>query len=145
MRAVYIAIGNRLRRDDGAAQRVVEVLRPSAGAEVRLVHQLSPENAEWLEGKDTAVFIDASLSAGGVRLEPADPEDAAHSPLAHFLPPAAVVALARALYGFTGQAWLCHVPGADFGSGEGLSREAEANAQAAAALLRARGSGLAFP
>ena len=144
MRAVYIAIGNRLRRDDGAAHRVVELLGAPAGAEVHLVHQLSPENAEWLAGKDTAVFIDASLAGGGVRLERVDPGDAAHSPLAHFLPPAAVVALARTLYGFTGRAWLCHVPGADFGSGEGLSGEAEANAQAAAALLRSRGPGLAL-
>jgi hypothetical protein len=42
--------------------------------------------------------------------------------------PAEVVGLAVHLFGFDGEAFLCHVPGIDFDPHEGLSAEAEANA-----------------
>ena len=138
MRAVYIAIGNGLRRDDGAAHRVIELLGEAGGAAIRQVHQLCPEHAGWLAGMDAAVFLDASAGPGEARLDEIGPEDAAPSPLAHDLPPAAVAAIARKLFGFRGRAWLCRVPGADFGLGEGLSPQAEANAWKAAALLAAQ-------
>jgi hypothetical protein len=36
----------------------------------------------------------------------------------------------------SGEAWLCRIPGEDFGDGQGLSPIAEGNARAAAMLLR---------
>ncbi len=39
----------------------------------------------------------------------------------HGLGAAALIELARRLYGFGGEAWLATVPGADFDHGEGLS------------------------
>jgi hypothetical protein len=47
------------------------------------------------------------------------------------------VGLARRLYGFQGDAFLCRIPGEDFGEGEGLSALAEANVRKAVRLLRA--------
>ena len=47
-----------------------------------------------------------------------------------------VVALSRKLYGFTGEAWLCSIPGDDFGVGEGLSAKAQGNVARAVELLR---------
>ncbi len=136
MSLLLIAIGNSLRRDDGAGHRVVEILDPPPAVAVRNAFQLMPERAEDLSGFDTVVFVDASVATAEVKLEPV--EDASGStPMSHSLTPGEVVALARALFGFTGRAWLCHVPGSDFDDGEGLSPAAEANAQAAAGLLRA--------
>jgi hydrogenase maturation protease len=136
MFVLLIAIGNSLRRDDGAGHRVVELLAPPPEVVVRRVFQLTPELAEELAGAGGVIFIDASVAVSQVTIEPV-PEDAGASPLSHSLAPGEVVALARALYGFAGRAWLCHVPGVDFRDGEGLSPAAEANARTAAAQLRA--------
>jgi hydrogenase maturation protease len=135
MPVLLIAIGNSLRRDDGAGHRVAELLAPPPpGVEIRRVFQLTPEVAEELAGAGTVVFIDASVAAAEVMLEPVA-AGAAASPVSHSLAPWEVVEIARALYGFAGRAWLCHVPGAEFQEGEGLSPEAEANARAAAVRL----------
>lgn len=136
MPVLLIAIGNPLRRDDGAGRRVVELLAPPPTVAVRHVIQLTPEIAEDLTGYGTVVFIDASVATNEVKLEPVEP-GAGAAPASHSLAPAEVVALARGLFGFEGRAWQCHVPGADFDDGEGLSEVAETNARTAAAQVRA--------
>ncbi len=136
MPVLLIAIGNSLRRDDGAGHRVVELLAPPPAVAVRNVFQLTPEIAEDLTGYGTVVFVDASVATDEVKLEPVEP-GAGPAPISHSLAPAEVIALARELFGFEGRAWLCHVPGVDFEDGEGLSAVAEANARTAAARLRA--------
>jgi len=135
--AVLIAIGNAFRRDDGAARRVLELLGPLPGVAVLEVMQLSPELAEEIAAAERVVFIDADVNPGPARLEPAGPPPASRSPLAHALHPEETLEFARRLYGFRGQAWICRVPGTDFSTGEGLSKEAEANAAQAAGLIRA--------
>jgi len=136
MSVLLIAIGNSLRRDDGAGHRVVELLAPPPEIAVRDVFQLTPELAEDLAGAQTVVFIDASVAAAEVMIEPVEAA-AGSTPMSHSLAPPEVVALARVLFGFEGRAWLCHVPGTDFDDGEGLSDIAEANARSAAERLRA--------
>jgi len=135
---LLVAIGNTLRRDDGAAHRVLELLPLSAGVETLCCHQLTPEMSEEIGAADTVVFIDADVNPGPARLEPIEP-GAGLNPLGgHFLRPQELLAIAQRLFAFRGEAWLCHVPGADFGDGEGLSPVAEANARAAAQLIRQR-------
>ena len=136
MSILLIAIGNSLRRDDGAGHRVIELLEPPPDVAVRSVFQLTPELAEDLASAGTVVFVDASVATDEVTLEPV-PAGAGTTPISHSLAPGEVVALAQALYGFGGRAWLCHVPGFDFDDGEGLSPAAEANARRAAEKLRA--------
>jgi len=136
MSTVFIAIGNSLRRDDGVAHRVLELLGPVANVVMRGVLQLTPELAGEIAEAGKVVFIDADLSPGKPRVEPLGPDPMARSPLGHAMPPHEVVALSRSLYDFRGQAYLCHVPGVDFSEGESVSPEAEANAKAAADLLR---------
>ncbi|MBI4874045.1 MAG: hydrogenase maturation protease [Acidobacteria bacterium] len=131
-----IAIGNSLRRDDGAGRRVIELLAPPPEVAVREVFQLTPEIAEDLAGAGTVIFVDASVATDRVMLEPVE-AGGGSMPISHSLAPAEVVALAQVLYGFTGRSWLCHVPGVDFEDGEGLSETAEANARRAAERLRA--------
>ncbi len=130
MRTFLIAIGNVLRRDDGVAHRALELMGGT-----RSVLQLTPEIAPEIAPYDLVVFLDASAYPGESRIEPVT-ADAAAGPFAHSLTPAQVVQLAEQLYGFGGAAFLCRIPGVDFGVGEVLSPTAEANAAAAASLLR---------
>jgi hydrogenase maturation protease len=133
---LLVAIGNTLRRDDGAAHRVLELLELPAGIKSISCHQLTPEMSEEIAAADAVVFIDADVNPGPAQLEPLEP-GAGLNPLGgHFLQPQELLAIAQRLFAFRGVAWLCHVPGADFGDGEELSPMAEANARAAARLIR---------
>lgn len=133
---LLVAIGNTLRRDDGAAHRVLELLELPAGVTAISCHQLTPEMSEEIAAADTVVFIDADVNPGPAQLVPLAP-GAGLNPLGgHFLRPQELLAIAQRLFEFRGEAWLCHVPGADFGDGEGLSPVAESNARAAAQLIR---------
>ncbi|HSB14030.1 MAG TPA: hydrogenase maturation protease [Bryobacteraceae bacterium] len=128
-----IAVGNTLRRDDGVAHRVLELLKPPAGVVVRSCHQLTPEMAEEIASADTVIIIDADVAPGEPRLEKV--EERPDNPLTHVVRPAELVALSRRLFSFRGEAWLCRVPGIDFGQGSGLSPATEANACITAELL----------
>jgi hydrogenase maturation protease len=117
MPALVIAIGNRLRRDDGVSACV----RTPPGVERRDVLQLTPEMAEEMASYDAVIFVDADVTTTQLRIEPLDPAPAP-SPLTHVLRPATVVALARTLFGFSGDAFICRIPVSDLSEGEGLSR-----------------------
>lgn len=125
MRALAIAIGNPLRRDDGVAHHVhIE------GFERQDVLQLTPELAEEIASYNLVVFLDASATATKPRLEPVEPS--LRSPLTHVSSPGEIVALARSLFGFDGRAYLCHIPARDFSNGEKLSARARRFAEQAA-------------
>jgi hydrogenase maturation protease len=133
---LLIAIGNTLRRDDGAGPRVLELLEDLHGTARLSCHQLTPDLAEDIAAADSVIFIDAEVNKGSVRLTSLDSEHDAPSASTHSLTPAALVRIARKAFGFAGEALLCPVSGRDFSMGAGLSPETEANAQAAADLLR---------
>ena len=126
MRTLVIAIGNPLRRDDGAAHQVVT----PPDADRRSALQLTPEIAQEIAGYDSVVFLDADVSAKEVRIEPVDSLPTA-SALTHVAKPSEIVALARALFGFTGRAYTCHIPVSDLSEGEGLSPHTDELAQQA--------------
>ncbi len=136
MRAALIALGSVLRRDDGAAHYALALLGPVPGVEILDLIQLTPEVALDISEAELAVFIDADTEAGETRLTPVGPVPESPSPLAHSLRPEEVIELSRRLFGFRGQAWLCRIPGKDFGEGEGLTAECARNARRAAELLR---------
>ena len=127
MRTLLIAIGNPLRRDDGAAHRALELLGGT-----RAVMQLTPEIASEIALFDRVLFLDADIEAGESRIERVAGQ--AGGSFTHHLTAAAVVHLAEHLYRFHGEAFLCRIPGVDFGVGDGLSAEAEANVAAAVRL-----------
>jgi hydrogenase maturation protease len=134
MKRLYLALGNPLRGDDGVAARVLDLLGPGQGRKLTL-HQLTPEVAADLQGVDEAFFIDADPAAYAPRIERIDPGP--HLPAgSHTASPGAIVHLARRLFGYQGDAYLCRVPARDFPFREQLSAEAEAQAHAAAELLR---------
>lgn len=118
-RTLLIAIGNSLRRDDGIAHAALGQWS-APGAEQLSVMQLTPELAETIAPFDTVIFLDADIGANAIKIEPVSREASPPS-LSHASSPAGVAALARALYGFQGEALVCRIPAADFSFGEGLS------------------------
>lgn len=105
MRPLAIAIGNSLRGDDGIAHTVIERLNVESMA----VTQLTPEIAAELAGHDPVIFIDADVRATTVEIDPVD-ERTCGPALTHASTPGEIVALARALFGFAGRAFLCGIP-----------------------------------
>lgn len=133
MRTLLIASGNRLRGDDGVAHRVAALL---PDVPCLSVMQLTPELAAGIAEFQRVVFLDADVTAGSLRLEPLDP--AAGPPaLTHVLRPMEIVALSRALFGFSGDAFVYRIPAEDLSVKEGLSPRATELAAEAADLLRA--------
>jgi Ni,Fe-hydrogenase maturation factor len=118
MPALVIAIGNPLRRDDGVAHCVPT----PPGVERRAVLQLTPEIAAELANYHTVIFVDADIYANQVRVETVYSKQS-HSALTHIARPSEVVALARKLFGFSGEAYLCRIPVSDLTEGDGLSRK----------------------
>jgi hydrogenase maturation protease len=130
MRTLLIAIGNTLRRDDGGAHRALELLGGG-----RAVMQLTPEIASEIGTFDRVLFLDADAEPGEPRIERVNAKPAGS--FTHQVTPATLVHLAEHLYGFRGEAFLCRIPGMDFGIGEGLSPEAEANVEKAVRIATA--------
>lgn len=132
MRALAIASGNTLRRDDGVAHYTLDLID---GFEKRPALQLSLELSEEIAAFDVVVFVDADTSGGTPSIAAIDASPA-RAPLSHRSGAAEIVHLAKSLYGFRGAAWLCRIPVRDFGYGEGLSPEACQSAQEAADLIQ---------
>jgi Ni,Fe-hydrogenase maturation factor len=134
MRTLLIACGNSLRRDDGAAREVLRLIAPAPHRVLRTVQQLTPELAEEVAHFDRVVFLDADAASDTLAIEAVE-SPAPHSPLTHFSTPAEIVAIARGLYGFTGEALLCRIPAGDFSPGEMPEPEVLQLAQLAAARI----------
>jgi Ni,Fe-hydrogenase maturation factor len=135
VRAVLIVAGNPLRGDDGVAHLAAEWLKNSHSTVIQ-TQQLTPETAAELAGCDLAVFVDADIDVKTVVLEWA-PEGVGTPSLSHWMHPGMVVALARKLYGFVGEAWWCRIPAREFSAGRPVSDAARAHAAEAAAMVRA--------
>ena len=128
-RVLVIGYGNPLRGDDGvgycAAERLRDLL-PDDDIESLAAHQLLPEMMERIASSQRVVLIDASVGPKpgeihATRVEGSPPA----SQFTHQLTADGVVAGARSLYGWTGEATLLSIAGKDFGSRIGLSNSVE--------------------
>jgi hydrogenase maturation protease len=131
MAALVVAVGNMLRGDDGVAHRVADLLDLHPGVGVRRVHQLTPELAEEIARSPTVVFVDADMETRATWLEHLTVKRQP-APITHIMTANQLILLAERLYGFRGEAYMCHVPAEDFAAGGGLTHVAEAGARAAA-------------
>lgn len=113
MSELWIAIGNPLRGDDNLAHEAVR--EAPEGATVRHVLQLTPELAADIAGYGKVVFVDADVGVSTPVLQPLDSgPPSGGGPLTHHSSPHYVVALARRLYGWSGEAWVYRLPASDF-------------------------------
>lgn len=137
-RWLVLGYGNALRGDDGAGPELVA--RAAAwnlpGVTALAVPQLTPELAAHLAECDGVVFVDARAGGRTVDLTPLRAEPRGGGP-GHLGRPAALLALARAVYGATPAAWLLTVPAVEFGLGAKLSPVTREALAAAEAHLRA--------
>lgn len=143
MRALLVALGNRLRRDDGVAHHVLDRLSSAFDLEPQPhpLLQLTPEVADDIAGYEAVIFLDADAGAAELSIERVD-ESPYAAALTHISTPAQIVGLSRALFGFAGQAWLCRIPVNDLSSGEELSRQGRAFAAQASEELERLLTGL---
>ena len=143
-----IAIGNPLRGDDGVALHALRLISPRPGLRLIETHQLLPELAVHIATAETVCFLDADPNCSEatlveMELEPAGkPEPARAITLAHHLSIADVLTLAIRLYGFSGQAFQCHIPAKQLEHGSKLSLYAEKAACQAAKIINERIEGL---
>ena len=134
---VLLCIGNTLRRDDGAAHALADLLEARAAAGLHIVRafQLLPDHAEHLAAAARAVLCDAALPDGRPpHIDTHTPDPNAVSGL-HGPGLDALAALALTVYGRCAELFVCSIPCHDFSHGEGLSPEARTNVAAAAVLL----------
>jgi hydrogenase maturation protease len=125
-RVLIIGCGNTLRGDDAIGYLAAEELSAGAlpaAAEVLVRHQLAPELAETISEFDVALFVDATQDGepGELRCQPVEPS-ADDSGLTHSASPAALLFLARELYGHAPQGWLFSLCGESFDLTEELSQ-----------------------
>jgi hydrogenase maturation protease len=133
---LVIGYGNELRRDDGVGPHVARAVAAwgERGVRALAVHQLTPELTEDIAGAEEVVFVDAAAELSFAPVAAA----ASGALTEHACGPAALLALAEALYGRRPAAWLLTVPARDLDFGEGLSPETEADLARALGHVRRR-------
>ncbi len=136
MRALIVAIGNRLRADDGVAHRVADLLQPNPGVTLRRVHQLAPELAAEMQDADTVIFLDADPAVEGPSVERIEGSVETAGSLSHSMTPETLVTLASRLYGFHGEARICRLYARDFSPSTEISPEAASQLEKAAQLVQ---------
>lgn len=125
-KTLVVGYGNPCRRDDGAGCGVIEILAGRHGlpASLETMHQLDLTLAETICDYDRVIFVDARVcdtpEAWSSREVEAKTQDRG---VTHFVTPADVLGLCRALYGHVPCGILFAIRGQDFGFGEGLSPE----------------------
>ena len=148
---LLIGIGNPLRGDDGVGALLVEELAEHLGswctpnAELKVVHQLTPEMASAVAGARRVLFVDACVATRTVVpwLDTLQPEICAEACAeagggldSHQLQPGPLVALAHVLYGWRGDATVLRVPAFALPHGPGVSAGSEQAMPEARRLVR---------
>jgi hydrogenase maturation protease len=120
---LVVGVGSELRSDDAAGRRVAELLggeHPAAHVEVQSVHQLFPELAESMLGRQLVIVVDAAVGTDRVEVTTITADDVA-GPMSHHLGVAALVRLAGQLGGRPTRVLTVSVPAHDLALGTALS------------------------
>jgi hydrogenase maturation protease len=127
---LVIGYGNTLRQDDGVGYRAAELLQQhyhdDPDVEVIASHQLTPEMAQDIAQNDFVLFLDASSveEPGKISQTHILPE-LCEVGFTHQLIPAALLSLAKQLYGKAPEAISITLAGWSFKLRDKLSRRAE--------------------
>lgn len=126
MHYLIIGYGNDLRGDDAAGRVAADMITALHLPDVTVLsmHQLTPELASLLAQAHEAIFLDADVSGCQVvRVTHILPQtDCQH--MGHRATPEALLALTRAVYSYSPDAWLISIPAIDFTLGAPLSPQA---------------------
>jgi hydrogenase maturation protease len=142
-RALVIACGNSLRGDDGIGLKIgsaVEKNPPRGNLRVVITQQLLPEHAFDVSEADVVVFVDCSAvtAPGVVTTLTLFPAETLPRILTHHLGPAALLKMAKDLYGhMPGRAFAVTVGASSFDLSEKLTAPVEAAIPSAIAAVHA--------
>jgi hydrogenase maturation protease len=140
LRSLIIGIGNPLRSDDGLGWAIAEQLSqdPDTDCDIRTVHQLTPELAQWIAIADLAVMIDASREGepGELRIRPLSPSAQPGAVGTHYTTPEELAALTVTIYGQCPPVVIVTLTGANFGLGEQFSPLVTQKIPLASAVVR---------
>ena len=122
---LIIGIGNPLRSDDGLGWAVAEHLSQERhpNCAIHMVHQLTPDVAQWMANASLVVMVDASHEGkpGELHVRPLSPSAQPGAIGTHHTTPEELAALTTIIYGHCPPVMLVSMTGADFGIGERLS------------------------
>lgn len=137
LRTLVIGYGNELRQDDGAGPAVARLIGEMElpGVTVETSHQLLPEHAAHIATVDRVIFVDATRDGADEisvrRIHPArTPEFSGHH-----CDPQDLLYWCGGFAAGVPEAWFIHIPGSDFGIGEGISMHAGHHVQSAVASI----------
>jgi hydrogenase maturation protease len=140
--ALVIGFGNPLRGDDGIGPAVAEALANETATDrcqIIVCHQLTPDLAEPIAAAALVIFIDAAVdvSPGKIAIREVQGMAPRSSGLFHAADPAALIDLAKRLYGQAPKAFLVTIGASSLDLGYGLSAAATAALPEAIAAVRA--------
>jgi hydrogenase maturation protease len=144
---LVIGVGSELRSDDAVGRRVVESVgrrRPPEQLEVRSVHQLTPELADAMTGRELVIVVDAAVGATAATVTEVASVPAAGA-MSHHLDVAALVGLARLLGRAPARVVTLGVPAFELGLGTALSAGAAAVVDVAAEVVLSLGDEVLTP
>lgn len=122
---LIIGIGNPLRSDDGLGWAVAEQLLQECGetCDIHMVHQLTPDLAQWIADASQVILIDASREGepGALCVRPLSLSAQPGAIGTHHATPEELAALTTVLYGHCPPIMLVSLTGVDFELGERLS------------------------
>jgi hydrogenase maturation protease len=125
LHALIIGIGNPLRSDDGLGWAVAEQLSQDGDlvSDIQMVHQLTPELAQWMATAELVVMIDASHEGepGELHIRPGSPCAQPGAVGTHYTTPEELAALTTVIYGHCPPIAIVTMTGANFGLGQQLS------------------------
>ena len=125
LHTLIIGIGNPLRGDDGLGWAVAEQLTQDGGidCDIRTVHQLTPELAQWMAEVDLVIMIDASREGepGELSIRPVALPAQPGAVGTHHTTPEELAALTTAVYNHCPPVVTISMTGADFSIGEQFS------------------------
>lgn len=127
MKSLVIGYGNDLRSDDGAGRVVADRIDALElpGVTVRSLSQLTPELSLEIAGKDTVIFVDASIEVAETTVTPVESRPAATSTTTHFADPGTLLGMTATVGTIPKNAFLISIPVADLGLGMELSPVSE--------------------
>ncbi len=133
---LVLGVGSELRSDDAAGRHVADAVGRAelADVEVVSVHQLTPELALDLAGRDRVVIVDAAVDVTEVTVTDIEPV-AGEQPFSHHLGPGTLLALAGQLDTAPSSVVVVSVPVHDLALGTELSTATAAAVETATARV----------
>jgi hydrogenase maturation protease len=130
---LVIGVGSELRADDAAGRHVADAVERIAppGVEVRSVHQLTPELAVELVGRELVIVVDADVDVEAVTCRTVTGAGGQPGAMTHHLDPGALLGLAALFGPPPGRVSLVSIPVHDLGLGTELSAATAAAAELA--------------